>query len=76
MQKGQLTQWTQQIWVVGTVTFSAKRLNPTQWGVTGTVSFTVGYAVGAVGVGAKSTLCELTFLHQHLLRTTSSLHGV
>ena len=30
----------------------------------------------AVGVGAKSTLCELTFLHQHLLHTASSLHGV
>ena len=25
MQKGQLTQCTQQIWVVGTITFSAKR---------------------------------------------------
>ena len=35
------------------------------------------YVVGmqyTVGV-AKSTLCELTFLHQHLLRTTSSLNG-
>ena len=30
----------------------------------------------AVGFGTKSTLCELTFLHQHLLHTTSSLHGV
>ena len=28
MQKGQLTQLTQQIWVVGTVTFSAERSNP------------------------------------------------
>ena len=51
--------------VVGTVTFSAKRSNPTQWGMQ-----------YAVVVGAKSTLCELTFLHQHLLCTTSSLHGV
>ena len=27
-----LTQWTQQIWVVVTATFSAKRSNPMQWG--------------------------------------------
>ena len=30
VQKGQLTQCTQQIWVVGTVTFSAKG-QPMQW---------------------------------------------
>ena len=45
MQKGQLTQWIKQIWVVGTITFSAKRSN-----------HTVGYAVGMqypVGVSAK-----------------------
>ena len=45
MQKGQLTQCTQQIWVVGTVTFSAKRS-----------THTMGHAVDtvdAVGVGAK-----------------------
>ena len=65
MQKGQLTQWTKHIWVVGTVIFSAKRSNPTQWGMQ-----------YAVGVGAKSTLCELTFLHQHLLPTVSLLNGV
>ena len=29
--KSQLTQWTWYIWVVGTVTFSAKRSNPMQW---------------------------------------------
>ena len=28
MQKGQLTQWIYQIWVVGTITFNAKRSNP------------------------------------------------
>ena len=33
VQKGQLTQWIQQIWVVGTITFSAKRSNPMQWGM-------------------------------------------
>ena len=45
MQKGQLTQCTQQMWVVGTVTFSAKRS-----------TYTVGHTVDAVdpvGVGAK-----------------------
>ena len=52
------------IWVVGTITFSVKRSNPTQWGM--------HYAVG---VRTKSILCELTFLHQHLVHTTSSLHG-
>ena len=33
MQKGQLTLWTLQIWVVGTVTFSAKRSKPPHSGV-------------------------------------------
>ena len=45
VQKGQLTQYTQQIWVVGTVTFSAKRSTP----------HTVD-AVDAVGVGAKRSI--------------------
>ena len=31
VQKGQLTQCTQQIWVVGTITFSSKRSTSTQW---------------------------------------------
>ena len=38
VQKGQLTQCTQQIWVVGTITFSAKRS-----------THTVGHAVDVVG---------------------------
>ena len=42
MQKGQLTQCTQQIWVVGTITFSAKRS-----------THALGHAVDTVGVGAK-----------------------
>ena len=41
MQKGQLTQWTWHIWVVGTITFSAKRSNPMQY---------------AVGVSAKRSI--------------------
>ena len=45
MQQGQLT--TEQIWVVGTITFSAKRS-----------THAVGHAVDAVGVDAKrSTQC-------------------
>ena len=42
VQKGQLTQCTQLIWVVGTITFSAKKSNPH-----------IVDAVDTVGVGAK-----------------------
>ena len=54
MQKGQLTQWTLQIWVVGTVTFSAKKVKP----------YAMGYAVGAqyaVGVSAKRSTHKVDF---------------
>ena len=42
VQKGPFTQYTQQICVVGTITFSAKRSTPN--------------AVDAVGVGAKRSV--------------------
>ena len=47
MQKGQLTQYTQQIWVVGTITFSAKRSTHAVDAV-GAVD-----AVDTIGVDAK-----------------------
>ena len=42
VQKGPFTQCIQQIWVVGTVTFSAKRSTP--------------HAMDAVNVGAKRSI--------------------
>ena len=58
MQKGQLTQWTWHIWVVGTITFSAKRSNPMQWGMQ--------YAVGtqyAVGFSVKRSTHTVDLPH-------------
>ena len=51
VQKGQLTQWTWHIWVMGTITFSAKKVKPHAVGMQ--------YAVGtqyAVSVSAKRSI--------------------
>ena len=53
MQKGQPTHWIQQIWVVGTITFSGKRSAHA-------VGHTVD-AVDAVGVGAKKVNSHIGF---------------
>ena len=55
VQKGQFTQWTQQIWVVGTTTFSAKRsLYPHAVDTVGT-QYTVGMQY-TVDVSAKRSI--------------------
>ena len=53
VQKGQFTQCTQQIWVVGTITFSAKRSTHAVDAVNAVAAVDTVNAVDTVGVGAK-----------------------